>query len=87
MSARSGLTRMLTWAAAVVLGFDGAVLAVLGLWSRRPLVSVIGVVLFIAAGVVLATWRSHQRRLREISDARRELRDEARALNDFLRRN
>ncbi|HEX5818973.1 MAG TPA: hypothetical protein VFY20_08840 [Gemmatimonadales bacterium] len=87
MSARPGLTRLLTWAAAVVLGFDGAVLAVLGLWSRRPLVSVIGVVLFGAAGVVLATWRSHQRRLQEISAARRELRDEARALNDFLRRN
>lgn len=87
MSARPGLTRMLTWAAAVVLGFDGAVLAGLGLWSRRPLVTVIGVVLFIAAGVVLATWRAHERRLQEISDARRELRDEARALNDFLRRN
>ena len=47
----------------------------------------IGVVLFIAAGVVLATWRAHERRLQEISAARRELRDEARALNDFLRRN
>jgi drug/metabolite transporter (DMT)-like permease len=78
---------MLAWAAAVVLGFDGAILAVLGLWSRRPLVSVIGVVLFLAGGVVLATWRSHERRLAEIAAARREVRDEARALNDFLRRN
>jgi hypothetical protein len=87
MATRPGLTRMLAWAAAVVLGFDGAILAVLGLWSRRPLVSVIGVVLFLAGGVVLATWRSHERRLAEIAAARREVRDEARALNDFLRRN
>ena len=87
MRTRPGLTRMLTWAAAVVLGFDGAVLTVLGLWSHRPLVAVIGAVLFVAAGVVLATWRSHERRLQEIAAARRELRDEARALNDFLRRN
>ena len=87
MSARPGLTRLLTIAAAIVLGFDGAVLTVLGLWSRRPLVAVIGAVLGVAAGVVLATWRAHERRLQDISAARRELRDEARALNDFLRRN
>lgn len=78
---------MLTIAAAIVLGFDGAALAVFGLWSRRPLVAVIGAVLFVAAGVVVATWRAHERRLQEIAAARRELRDEARALNDFLRRN
>lgn len=87
MSARPGLSRLLAGAAAIVLGFDGAVLVVLGLWFRRPLVAVIGGVLFLAAGVVLATWRAQQRRLAEISAARRELRDEARALNDFLRRN
>jgi len=87
MSARPGLSRLLAYAAAIVLGFDGAVLAVLGLWSRRPLVAVIGGVLFLAAGVVLATWRAQQRRLEQISAARRELRDEARALGDFLRRN
>ena len=87
MSARPGLTRLLALAAAVVLAFDGGVLVVLGLWSHRPLVTVIGAVLFVAAGVVLATWRAHQRRLQEIVTARHELRDEARALNDFLRRN
>jgi hypothetical protein len=72
---------------AIGLGFDGAVLTVLGLWSHRPLVTVIGAVLFVAAGVVLMTWRAHERRVQEIAAARHELRDEARALNDFLRRN
>ncbi|MFL5507027.1 MAG: hypothetical protein ACJ8AU_09100 [Gemmatimonadales bacterium] len=87
MRTRPGLTRLLAFAASIVLGFDGAVLMALGLWSHRPLVTVIGAVLFVAAGAVLMTWRTHERRLQEISATRRELRDEARALNDFLRRN
>ena len=87
MRTRPGLTRLLAIAASIVLGFDGAVLTVLGLWSHRPLVTVIGAVLFVAAGVVLMTWRAHERRVQEIAAARHELRDEARALNDFLRRN
>jgi type IV secretory pathway VirB2 component (pilin) len=87
MTARPGLSRLLTVVAAIVLGFDGAVLAGLGLWTHRPLVVVMGVVLFVAAVTVLAAWRAQARRLQEISAARRELRDEARALDDFLRRN
>jgi len=87
MTARPGLSRLLSLAAAVVLAFDGAVLAGLGLWSHRPLVVVIGVVLFVAAGVVLVAWRGHVRRLEEIAAARRDLRDEARAINALLRRN
>ena len=86
MTARPALSRLLTFAAAIVLGFDGAVLAGLGLWSHRPLVVAIGVVLFLAAGVVLVAWRGHVRRLEEIAAARRDLRDEARAINDMLRR-
>jgi Flp pilus assembly protein TadB len=87
VTARPGLSRLLTIAAAIVLGFDGVVLAGLGLWSHRPLVVAIGVVLFVAAGVVLLSWRSQARRLREITAARRELAEEARALHDHLRRN
>ena len=87
MSARPGLSRLLAFAAAIVLAFDGAVLVVLGAWTRRPLVVAFGCVLFLATGVVLWSWRAHARRLAEISAARRELRDEARALSDFLRRN
>ena len=87
MSARPGLSRLLAFAAAIVLGFDGAVLVGLGLWSHRPLVVAIGAVLFGAAGLVVLSWRAQQKRLHEISAMRRELRDDARALNDFLRRN
>ena len=87
MGARPGLSRVLAFAAAIVLGFDGTALAALGVWSRRPLLVVVGAVLFVAGGAVLVTWRAQQRRLDEIAAARRELRDEARALGDFLRRN
>jgi HAMP domain-containing protein len=73
--------------AAIVLGFDGAVLAALGAWGRRPLFVVMGLVLFAAGGLVLWSWRRQQRRLDEIAAARRDLRDEARAMRELFRNN
>jgi hypothetical protein len=46
---------------------------------------VAGVVLFLSSGVVLLVWRQHLRRLDEIGQARRELRDEAEELRRLLK--
>ena len=64
--------RWLTLFAAGFLAFDGA--ALLG-----------GAVLFLSSGVVLLVWRQHLRRLDEIGEARRELRDEAEELRRLLK--
>jgi hypothetical protein len=47
---------------------------------------VIGAVLLASSGLVLLYWRRHVRRLDEIDDARRELRDEAEELRRLLGR-
>ena len=77
----------LSLGAAVILGFDGAVLVALGVWASRPLLVAVGLALGVAAVLVLVSWRAQRRRLDEIRSARRELRDEARAIADLLRRN
>ena len=77
--------RSLTLVAAGFLATDGAALMGLGVWSGRPVFLVTGVVLFIASGLVLLFWRRHLRRLDEIDEARRELRDEAEDLRRLLR--
>jgi Flp pilus assembly protein TadB len=88
MPSRPGaLGKALTLGAALVLGFDGAVVASLGAWTGRPLLVAFGIVLFGAGGLVLWSWRGQRRRLDEIAAARRELRDEARALRDIIRNN
>jgi membrane protein implicated in regulation of membrane protease activity len=78
--------RSLTLVAAGFLAFDGAALAGLGIWSGRPAFLVTGVVLFLSSGLVLLVWRRHLRRLDEINEARRDLRDEAKELRRLLRR-
>jgi membrane protein implicated in regulation of membrane protease activity len=78
--------RSLTFVAAGFLAFDGAALAGLGIWSGRPAFLVTGVVLFLSSGLVLLVWRRHLRRLDEIEEARRDLRDEAEELRRLLRR-
>jgi membrane protein implicated in regulation of membrane protease activity len=77
--------RSLTLIAAGFLAFDGAALLALGLWSGRQLLAVAGVVLVLSSGLVLLGWRRHLRRLDEIAEARRELRDEAEELRRILR--
>ena len=77
--------RWLTLVAAGFLAFDGAALLGLGFWSGRTGLPVAGAVLFLSCGVVLLVWRQHLRRLDEIGEASRELRDEAEELRRLLR--
>jgi membrane protein implicated in regulation of membrane protease activity len=78
--------RSLTIVAAAFLAFDGAALMALGIWSGRHGLLVAGAVLFLSSGLVLLFWRRHLRRLEEIADARRDLREEADELRRLLRR-
>jgi len=78
--------RSLTLVAVGFLAFDGAALAALGWWSGNQMLLVIGAVLLASSGLVLLYWRRHVRRLDEIDDARRELRDEAEELRRLLGR-
>jgi hypothetical protein len=77
--------RWLTLFAAGFLAFDGAALLALGIWSGRTALLVGGSVLFLSSGLVLLVWRQHLRRLDQIAEARRELRDEAEELRRLLR--
>jgi membrane protein implicated in regulation of membrane protease activity len=77
--------RWLTLLAAGFLAFDGAALLALGIWSGRSAFLVGGSVLFLSSGIVLLVWRQHLRRLDQIAEARRELRDEAEELRRLLR--
>jgi len=79
--------RTLTLLASAFLGFDGAALLVFGIWSRHPLLALIGAALFVSSGLVLLYWRWHQRQLDEIAAARRVLREETESLRELLRGN
>ena len=86
MAASSPLAhRSLTLAAAGFLAFDGAALIGLGAWSGRRVLLVVGAALVLSAGLVLVFWRRHLRRLAQIDEARRGLRDEAEELRRLLR--
>jgi membrane protein implicated in regulation of membrane protease activity len=77
--------RSLTLFAAGFLAFDGVALAGLGVWSGRGAFLVTGVVLVLSSGLVLLFWRRHLRRLDQIDEARRGLRNEAEELRRLLR--
>jgi uncharacterized membrane protein len=78
-------SRSLTIAAAVVLGFDGVALLGLGLWSGRGVLMLIGLVLFVSAGLVILSWRWHRRRLDAIAIARRALGEKVRERRRVIR--
>jgi uncharacterized membrane protein len=78
-------SRTLSIIAAAVLGFDGAALIVLGLWSGRMMLALVGLAFFVASLVVGFSWRWHRRRLVDIAAARRALGDEAREMQRSLR--
>jgi hypothetical protein len=80
------LSRTLTIIAAAVLAFDGAALAVLGLWSGRIMLVLVGVVFFLSSGVVVLYWQWYRRRLEDIAAARRALGEEAREMQRVLRK-
>ena len=87
-AARSSLAlHSLTILAMGFLAFDGAAMMLLGWWLRQPVVVVIGAVLLASSGLVLVYWHRHQRQAGEIAAARRALADEARSLQDLVRRN
>jgi len=76
----------LTLLAAILLGFDGAVLVAIGAWLGRRAPIVVGLVLMGSACLVVLAGRRQRRRLEEIAAARRELRDETEALRRLLER-
>jgi membrane protein implicated in regulation of membrane protease activity len=78
-------SRTVTIVAATVLGFDGAALVVLGLWSGRTMLALVGMVFFVSALVVLLSWRWYRRRLADIAAARRALGEEAREMQRSFR--
>jgi hypothetical protein len=78
-------SRTLTIVAATVLGFDGAALLALGLWSGRTVLALVGLVFFVSALAVLLSWRWYRRRLADIAAARRALADEAREMQRSMR--
>ena len=78
-------SRTLTLVAATVLGFDGAALVGLGLWSGRTILTLVGLVFFVSAVVVLWSWRWYRRRLEDLTAARQAVGDEAREMQRTLR--
>jgi membrane protein implicated in regulation of membrane protease activity len=86
MAASPLALRWLTLFTAGFLAFDGAALLGLGMWSGRTGLLLAGSVLFLSSGVVLLVWRQHLRRLDQIREARRDLRDEAEELRRLLKR-
>lgn len=81
------VARTLTVLAAAVLAFDGTALAGLGIWTDRLVLIPVGAVFFIAAGVVLLSWRWYRRRLEDIAGTRRSLAEDAREMRRVLREN
>ena len=79
-------SRALTIVAAGFLGFDGAALLGIGVWSGRTTLLFMGAILLASSGFVLLFWRRHLRRLDEIAEARADLREEAEELRRALRR-
>jgi hypothetical protein len=78
------LSRTLTIVAAAVLAFDGAALALLGWWSKRGLLSLIGLAFFVSSGLVLLSWGWYRRRLEDIAAHRRSLSEEAGEMQRLL---
>jgi membrane protein implicated in regulation of membrane protease activity len=80
------LSRTLTIVAAAVLAFDGAALALMGWWGGRLMLTLVGLVFFLSSGLVLLYWRWYRRRLEDIASSRRALSEEAREMQQLLRR-
>jgi hypothetical protein len=78
------LSRTLTVIAAAVLAFDGVTLALLGWWSGRLMLALVGVVFFVSSGLVILYWRWYRNRLNAIAAARQALAEEAREMQRLL---
>jgi protein-S-isoprenylcysteine O-methyltransferase Ste14 len=86
MAGAAGM-RALTVAAAAFLAFDGVALLVGGIWLRRVVLIVMGMVIIAGSLLVGVYWRWHRRQAGEIAAARQALASEARQLQDLIRRN
>jgi uncharacterized membrane protein len=84
MSDAPVLSRTLTIVAVAFLTFDGAALAVLGVMTGRLLLVPVGLVFFVAAGVILLYWRWYRHKWKEIADERRSVRGEVREMQRLL---
>lgn len=78
------VSRTLTIVAAAVLAFDGATLALLGWWSGRLMLALVGLVFFVSSGLVILYWRWYRNRMNAIATARRDLAEEAREMQRLL---
>jgi membrane protein implicated in regulation of membrane protease activity len=78
------VSRALTLLAAAVLAFDGAALLLLGWWSHRSTLSLVGGGFVLSCGLVLLYWRWYRRRLDEMTAVRQALSQEAREMQRLL---
>ena len=78
------VSRTLTIITVAFLTFDGAALAGLGFMTGRLVLVPVGLVFFIAAGLIVVYWRRHRRVLQEIGPERRALSEQARALRESV---
>ncbi len=86
--ARASLaSRTLTVLAAGFLAFDGVGLIAGGVWLGRPMLVIVGACLLASSGLVFVYWRWHVRQSDGLRAARGAVADEARALQDLVRRN
>lgn len=82
----SSTHRPLTLLAFGFLAIDAILLVLAGLWSDRFILVILGVVFAVAAFGVLLYWRAHKRQLDEIAKARADLKAEAEAMRDLLKK-
>jgi len=73
-----------TWLAIGLLGLDGLLLLVAGVWGGTPGPLVGGAACLVAAGLVSLWWRRHCRQAAELEAARREVQAEVRALRALV---
>jgi Tfp pilus assembly protein PilO len=82
----SSASRPLTLLAFGFLAIDAILLMLAGLWSDRVVLVILGVVFAVAAIGVLLYWRAHQRQLEEIAKARADLKAEAEAMRELIKK-
>lgn len=82
----TSLSRVLVGAATLLLSFDGAALLLFGIWQARPLLSIMGGVLLVAAFFTLLSWRLQRRRLAVLRAEQQALRAELRDLDTYIER-
>ena len=83
---QSSASRPLTLLAFGFLAIDAVLLMLAGLWSDRVVLVILGVVFAVAALGVLLYWRAHKKQIEEIAKARDDLKAEAEALRELIKK-